>query len=330
MPKSKFSDEIFAEYLADDPVFERYRPSLLGINPHTATIWPTLTGSRQLPLHERIELDTPDGDFLEADVMVKDENAPLVTILHGLEGSTERYYVAELDQTLVKNGFSVIALNFRSCGSRMNETRRFYHSGETGDFSHLLNWVKSEFPNSKLFAVGFSLGGNVLAKSLGEERDSHLLDAAVVVSAPYDLERSAIEIASGFNRIYEFRFLRQLKQKLKKKREPFPDLPNYRGWSMWEFDDQVTAPIFQFEGARDYYNKSSSAQYFPKIDRPTLLLHSLQDPFCPIQSIPMKIVRENPKISHLFTRYGGHVGFPSTPKGWVNRQIAAFFAYHCK
>jgi predicted alpha/beta-fold hydrolase len=248
-----------------------------------------------------------------------------VLLLHGLEGDSQRYYIAELAHTLVKSGYYVVGMNFRGCSGRMNHKRRFYHSGETQDPLFVLRWMRDEWPDLPLFAVGFSLGGNVLAKLLGELGSSNLISAAVPVSVPFDLALGAHSIDQGWNRIYQQRFLVSLRSKLYKKQQRFSDLPNFSGSTFWEFDNQVTAPIHGFTDALDYYKRSSSAAYVSQIQTPTLCIHSKADPICPFDGVPVRDIQSNDWCSAIFTEQGGHVGFGSRPAGWLNRTITHFF-----
>lgn len=254
-------------------------------------------------------------------------NKPVIALFHGLEGSTDRYYMIELMQSFCRIGYSVVAVNFRSCGSKMNCTRRFYHSGATGDLNTVFTWIREHFQNCPIGAVGFSLGGNVLLKSLGEEQQHHPLKAAVAVSVPYNLKAGAEAIKRGFNKLYEQLFLKSLTRKLRKKKQVFPDLPAYHGKTLYDFDDQVTGPLHGFAGAEDYYARCSSDQFLSTIRRPTLLIHSGKDPICPVQHMPLDIVRANTNLDYIITGQGGHVGFWSRPKGWLNSCILSFLRF---
>lgn len=312
--------------VTDDILFEPCQPGLIGCSGHLATISRSFTGSTQWPPHEYVEVTTPDDDFIELDVAENSGSAPTLIIIHGLEGSSKRYYVAELAMSGYSNGWNIVAMNFRSCGTRINRQPRFYHSGETSDLHLILQWIVDRFPDSSLFGAGFSLGGNVLLKSLGELQSGHPLTAATAVSVPYDLEYSSYVLSKGLNRIYEIKFVKELKAKLNKKRqEQFPDLPHVSGTHLYDFDNAVTAPLHGFENALDYYRNCSCQNYLQHISRPVLTIHSKKDPLCPYDIVPQKIFENNPLLFSLFTEYGGHVGFCSSPKGWVNRQILSFF-----
>jgi len=248
----------------------------------------------------------------------------VVALFHGLEGSADRYYIIKLMRTLDDMNYSVVAVNFRSCGSRMNRQRRFYHSGETEDFHTVFSWIKRRFPDSPPAAVGFSLGGNALLKYLGEQGKNSLLHSAVAVSVPYDLKAGSEKIGAGFNQLYEYIFLKSLKKKLNQKRKTYPDLPSFSGSSLYAFDDQVTGPIHGFAGAEDYYARCSSGQFVPQIDVPTLLIHSKEDPICPADRMPLAAVKQKNNLDYIITDEGGHVGFHSRPSGWLCKTIKKY------
>lgn len=274
---------------------------------------------------KRIIIDTPDNDFLELDISEGEKNAPLVLLLHGLEGNSRRYYITRLSEMLLSQGYSTIAVNFRSCGNRLNKQRRFYHSGETKDIQTVLQWSIDQFPGRPAFAAGFSLGASALLNYLKENGSHHPVCGVAAVSTPFDLKKGSLNLNNGFNKIYTRYFLDSLTEKLDQKQKMYPDLPKFTGSSLYEFDDQVTGPIHGFEGADHYYESCSSAFFMDQIKTSTLLVHSLQDPLCPFRWTPVKDIESNPAVETAFTRRGGHVGFWSLPPGWINQTIVRFF-----
>lgn len=302
-------------------------PPFWGLNGHIHTIARSFLGDSRKPPCQRIEIATPDDDFLELDVINQENNKPAIALFHGLEGSSARYYIIELMKLLAGQSYSIAAVNFRSCGSRMNRKRRFYHSGATDDYTTVFKWMQNRFPKSKIGAVGFSLGGNALLKYLGERNHSPV-EAAAAVSVPYNLKVGSIRIGQGFNQIYEYQFLRTLRQKLDQKRAKFPDLPTFSGSSLYDFDDQITAPIHGFDDAENYYRQCSSAQFIASIQTPTLLIHSQGDPLCPVAEMPLDQVKKNPTIDYILTNNGGHVGFWSLNKNWLNKVILNYLQHN--
>jgi predicted alpha/beta-fold hydrolase len=285
----------------------------------------------------RERIDTPDGDFLDLD-FGPDPNpaAPLVLLLHGLEGFTRRPYMIQAAQAFTAHGMATVGLNFRSCSGEPNLRPRLYHSGETEDLHHVLQHLKRRWPERALGAIGFSLGGNVLLKYLGERDHGgvEFLSGAVGVSVPYDLFAGAQFLEQGWSGLYYARyFLRQLKGKVKAKEallSPILDLEKvYASQTLREFDDWATGPLHGFQDAADYYRQSSSNQFLSAIRVPTLLFHARNDPFLPPTAIPHEAVKANPALFPAFTRRGGHVGFlegviPGLPTFWTEKEGTRF------
>lgn len=295
-------------------------------NGHIHTIARSLSGDTTQPKVNRIEITTPDDDFLEVDRYINPDSNSIIVLFHGLEGSTERYYMVELMKVLIRKGHSVVGVNFRGCGSRLNKQPRFYHSGETNDYQTVFEWLKNQYPNKKLGAVGFSLGGNALVKYLGETGKDTLVQTGVAVSVPYDLRLGSIMLSKGFHRIYEYRFLRTLSKKIAEKRDRYPDLPTFNGSTLYEFDNQITAPIHGFENADAYYDKCSARRFVKDISIDTLLIHSKKDPLCPAEAMPLDKLNNNPSTDYIITKEGGHVGFWSKPRGWLNFVIENYLS----
>lgn len=285
---------------------------------------------------ERIEL--ADGDFVDLDVGVTARaGEPLVLLLHGLEGSARRGYAINTYGALEAFGVAAVGLNFRSCSGEPNRLARSYHSGDTGDLRAVLDVLASRFPGSPLGIIGYSLGGNVLLKWLGEEAEAALdrVVACVAVSVPYDLGGCADILERSFmGRVYMRVFLKTLVAKSEAKATLLPasiDLARARAATTFRaFDDAVTAPLHGFADAADYYARSSSARVLPSVRVPTLLLHAADDPFYPARDMPWPSIRANPAIETVITDRGGHVGFvagpPWRPRFWVESEAARFLA----
>jgi hypothetical protein len=304
-----------------------FKPAWWAFNTHIHTVIPSQFGEIKQVDVTRVEIETPDDDFLELDLLKIYDKAPVVALFHGLEGSSERFYIRNLMFDLQQAGFNGVAMNFRGCGSRLNRQPRFYHSGETGDYQILFDWIREKFPSSPIFAVGFSLGGNALLKSLGELEDAHPLEKAVAVSPPYELKLGSYNLHRGFNRFYEYQFLRTLSSKLAAKTKVYPEMPGFSGSSIFEFDDQVTAKLHGFRDAVDYYDSCSSKSFLGSIKRPLLIIHSKKDTLTPLKYAPLSVMEHNPFIETIFTEIGGHVGFVSSPKNWLNQTIVNWLKF---
>lgn len=242
--------------------------------------------------------------------------------LHGLEGSSRAKYVLGLLATASACGWGGLAVNFRSCSGELNRLPRFYHSGETEDLDCIVASLVTRSPYRPLALVGFSLGGNVLLKWLGErgEKVPEQVRGAVAVSVPYDLGVAAHRVDHGFGRVYGRVFLRTLKAKALAKAARFPGLVDpqvvSRLSSFAEFDEHVTAPIHGFAGARDYWTRSSCLPWLERIRRPTLLISAEDDPFLPAACLPRAIVARSAWLEADFPERGGHVGFVEGAWPW--------------
>jgi predicted alpha/beta-fold hydrolase len=295
-------------------------------NGHAHTVLCSLLFQSPHVSYKRVQIDTPDNDFLDIDYTEGENQKPVVIIFHGLEGHSNRYYVTQLAKHLHQRGFTVVAPNFRSCGGTLNRTKKFYHSGEIEDLQTIIGWVNREFPNRAIHAAGFSLGASALLNYLKEHKTHHPLRSIVAISTPFDLKRGSINLEKGFNKIYSIRFLKTLAQKLREKKKTHPDLPDFNGSTIYEFDDQITAEIYGFDGADDYYHRCSSGLFMDQIQTSTLVIHSREDPICPFQWTPIDTIRKNPNLAECFTDQGGHVGFWSLPPGWLNKTVGDFIS----
>lgn len=228
-------------------------------------------------------------------------------------------------------------MNFRGCSGETNRALRFYHSGETSDPSWLLERIRERHPDRALGAVGFSLGGNITLKMLGERPDGGrgLLDAAAVMSVPYDLQAGSELLERGLmGRVYSGYFLRSLKRKVEGKRDALSEHIDVsaalEASTIRAFDDLVTAPINGFSDASEYYARCSSNQYLAGIGVPTLLLHAMDDPFLPADAIPLDEMSANLFLQPVVHDRGGHVGFlagsPRAPRFWGEETCASFLA----
>jgi predicted alpha/beta-fold hydrolase len=234
-----------------------------------------------------------------------------------LEGTIRSHYVDGFFCEAQRRGWAADLLIFRGCGDEPNRAPRFYHSGETGDLEMALRRIEAEHPNAPIVLAGVSLGGNVLLKFLGERGPaiSDRVVAAAAISVPFDLERGARFISTGFSRIYDRHFLKTLRQKALAKLERYPGLFDAdalnRATNIYAFDDAVTAPVHGFRDAHDYYSRSSSLGFLDRIAVPTLLLSAIDDPFLPAAVLDeVRCVSEaNPCLHAEFTEHGGHVGF---------------------
>ncbi len=310
-----------------------YTPAWWVPGAHFQTLWARMF--RRPPVVEtRSERwPTPDGDEIEIhriDAADGATDAPRLLILHGLEGTVRSHYLVGMLSLARAHGWAADALIFRGCNGEVNRAPRMYHSGETSDLDFVVRRLVRENPDQALTLAGFSLGGNVLLKWLGEQGNDapEQVRAAATVSVPYDLERGSRNIERGFSRLYTRHFLRSLQRKAAAKLVHFPGLFDSEAMlqasTLFDFDHAVTAPMHGFAGALDYYTRSSSIRFLSQIRLRTLLLSSYDDPFLPpdvLDSVRL-LALENPCLQEEFYHRGGHVGFVSGRNPFSARYFA--------
>ncbi|EAR08264.1 YheT family hydrolase [Reinekea blandensis] len=294
--------------------FPSYSPGFALGNGHVQSILPTLFRRVAVPfVRERLELK--DGDFLLLDTLKQPspEQAPWVIISHGLEGSSRRHYVQGMARQFYQSGWNVQAWNFRSCGGEMNRLPRFYHSGAIDDLRAVIDHVCEQHQAGQIFLVGFSMGGNQTVLTLGEADLPSAVMGGAGFSVPLDLAGCADALAKPAQSIYMRRFLRDLKPKIAYKAEQFPDQVSLEGYdsilTFHQFDDRYTAPLHGFASAQDYWERCSSSQALARLQRPTLVVNAVDDPFL---SAGCYHCRRDRRSGNLFLETpgsGGHVGF---------------------
>lgn len=311
-----------------------FEPAFWLRNAHAQTVFASKMRSSPPLAVERERLELDDGDFLDLSWLPErglDDSAPVVIVLHGLNGSLESKYARGLLRQADAHGARGVLMHFRGA-AEPNRLPRSYHSGETEDFGTVVSHVRARFPRAALAAVGYSLGGNVLLKYLGEQGRESPLACASAVSVPYDLKRCAEAIQQGLSRIYQAHLINGLREAYETKfkfieaPEPRPDFNELRNFPA--FDNAITAPLNGFRDAEDYYARSSSGPFLKYIRTPTLVLHAEDDPFMAPDIIPA----ENDLASAVrleISRHGGHVGFVSAgrygePVYWLERRIPAW------
>jgi predicted alpha/beta-fold hydrolase len=308
-----------------------FRPPALLRNGHIQTILPVLLPRRLNIAFTRERLELEDGDFLDLD-WARTFGSRLAILSHGLEGCSGNRYILGMATALYATGWDVLAWNLRGCGEEMNRLPRSYHSGETGDLGAVIRLASTKY--SQIALIGFSLGGNLTLKYLGEGTAHPAVIGAAAVSVPVDLAACARALDQRWsNRIYLRRFINSLIAKVEAKALKFPDqvkaISNRRIRTFQEFDDRYTAPIHGFRDASDYWNKSSARQYLDQIAVPTLLINARNDPFLSPECFPYAEAEQNPCLYFEAPQSGGHVGFVDLVNGfepWFERRVAEFIA----
>lgn len=315
-----------------------FKPAWWLRNSHLQTIWPAIVRRKINIELQRERLELPDGDFIDLDWMNrdKDTSTPLVLVLPGLEGSIDSHYARSMLQIFSSQGWRGVFMHYRGLSGQPNRLSKDYHSGDTDDLGYLVRFLLERQPNTPLAAIGFSLGGNLLLKWLGETSWQNPLKAAIAVSVPFELHKAAKRIQQGFSKFYQWYFIRILRTRLSKKfqntKTPFEQSifeSIFNVSTIMEFDDKVTAPLHGFSGVDEYYTVASSRQYLSRIRVPTLILHSKDDPFMSEDVIP-DAKELGPQVQLEISDTGGHVGFvggrfPWSPKYWIEERAPLFF-----
>lgn len=313
-----------------------FKPAWWLTNRHAQTLCSTLTRRVTAPVDSTERFELPDGDFIDLAWAVNgiSADAPLVIFLHGLGGNIDSTYVAGQLRAFNQCGWRAVLMHFRGASAEPNRLPRAYHSGDTADLDYILHALAAREPNTKKALVGFSLGGNVALKWLGEHGSQTLIQAAVAVSVPFQLRLVADRINHGFSRIYQTHLLKRLRQVFMRKLAAHGDACPWSERELaslrcfWTFDENITARLHGFAHVHDYYREASSRQYLIHIATPTLVIHALDDPFMTPDVLP----REDELSQHVtieLSRKGGHVGFvsgrvPGMPIYWLDQRIPAF------
>ncbi len=294
-------------------------------NPHLQTIaahlWMRDGEERRFPLRRRLYRTEPEVQVLVESQRPDGQAAGEIVMVHGLEGSGGAGYIRSLSGAALRAGFAAHRFHMRTCGGTEHLCSTLYHAGLTSDLACVLRMLADE-GRGPVFLVGFSLGGNVVLKLTGElgEGASPLVRGVCAVSAPLDLAASARRIADRENRIYERRFVGQMRSRLcatgRYTRTHFAGAR-----SIMDIDERITAPSFGFRDAANYYRTQSAIRYVESIRIPALLLQSRDDTLVPFESFGAEVTRRNPRIELVLTDYGGHLGF-------LGRKPHRFWADH--
>lgn len=309
-------------------MIEAFRPRWPWIGGHLQTIRNQLVRPRHaLPAGERLWLDLGDGDALGATLHRRDTAKLLAVLIHGLAGTEESLYVQATAAHLLDAGFPVLRLNLRGAGPSQPRCRGQYHAGRSEDLRLALAQLPSALTGNGIALVGYSLGGNMLLKFMGEGAMREVRGAAAV-SAPIDLAEASATLAASRNRLYQSWLLAKMREEAFA--APISDAERKAVASaetVTEFDHRYVAPRNGFASAADYYARSSAAQFLPRIGVPTVVIQATNDPWIPMTAYDAVDWRANPKLTPLFGA-GGHVGFHGAESivTWHDRAIATFFA----
>jgi len=317
------------------PIVEQssYRAPLAFGNGHLQTVYPTLYRPWPQIDYTRERIETSDGDFLDLDWAQSQNNSRLVILTHGLESSSSSKYICGMAAAFKRRGWDALAWNLRGCSGETNRLLTSYHSGSSDDLSTVIDHVVETQNYETIALIGFSLGGNITLKYLGEAGANarSQIQAAAAFSVATDLASSAKRLEQFQNRIYMRRFMKTLTEKVRVKMKQFPGklsdsgLERMRTFS--EFDGTYTAPLNGFASADDYWSRCSSGNFLDQIQVPTLLVNAVNDPFLTTSCYPTDLAH-NHQFLHLETpASGGHMGFVHrnvTNEYWSETRAAEF------
>lgn len=320
-----------------------FRPAWWLPGPHAQTLWGSLARrssqtdeAAEAPTLTRRRLELADGDFIDLSIAEAADDGPgSVLIVHGLEGDLRSHYAGALVRRLHREGLRPVFMHLRGAGGEPNRLDRSYHSGATEDLVAVLDALASEPKLAPRAVVGFSLGGNLLLKLLGELPDAgrrYGIEQAIAVSVPFVLRDAMLRLEIGFSRVYRGHLVSRLKRSFRRKFDgrPLPaslhpalDLDTIRDFNA--FDDCITAPLNGFGGVFDYYQRASCRQFLPHIQTPTLIIQAADDPFMFPATLPFEH-ELGPDVTLELSRHGGHVGFiaghlPGRPVYWLEERI---------
>ena len=317
------------------PINTDYRPPKWQFNAHIQTIYPSIFRKIPVPYQrERVELF--DGDFLDLDwsFVRKSHGKKLVIVTHGLEGDSTRHYVTGMVKKFNDNGYDGLGWNCRSCSGEMNRLPRFYHHGDIDDIRFVMNYAIEKYKYEEVILVGFSMGGSMTLRLLGEKPETipSQVKFGVAVSVPLDLFTSVFELYKPGRRFYMKRFINKLgkKIKLKSSQHPNSQLVSYEGYekikNFEQFDDRYTAKMFGFKNALDFYRKAGAKPYLKTIKTPTLIVQAKNDPFLSPECLDLGDAENNSNLSLQLLEFGGHVGFmlPNSNETWVEQRVWEF------
>lgn len=304
-------------------------PKPLIHNGHLQTIlgnfWQRPQSEREFPLTRRLYQTEPGIQVAVDEQRPADAHAHAV-LVHGLEGSSNSGYIRSLSRDLLAAHFAIHRFNMRSCGGTEHLAPSNYHAGQTSDLRHVIETIASEHRQQPIVLIGYSLGGNASLKLAGELGRTSLLAGVCAVSTPIDLEACADRLNTRSNTVYQRRFLKALKDRIRRRHQSQPEhydlshLPKLR--SIWDFDEAYTSKLFGFGTARNYFRTQSSRNFLQDIAIPCLMIQAKDDPMIPyeVYEAALPTIRANPNIRFLPFETGGHVGFlaKENPRFWID------------
>ena len=301
-------------------------------SPHLLTIlghyWPRKLDIRPYPIASHLYRTDVDTQVLVQTQKPLGPARGTIVMVHGLEGSGEAGYMRTMAHAALRAGYIAHRFHMRTCGGTEHLAKTLYHGGLTGDLLAVLRQWATE-RQTPVHLVGYSLGGNVVTKLVGElgEEAGRLITSVCAVSTPIDLNAGARRLAEPSNRLYEQRFLRRMRERVRATKL-FSEEALKPGGSLWDFDDRITGPSFGFRGAEHYYRTQSCQNFLEAIRVPTLFVQAKDDIFIPFEMFDHPAFQSNPWLTLTVTERGGHLGFLSRrkPRFWVDEVVMEWIA----
>ena len=312
-----------------------FHPTLPFKNGHFNTMYRPLF-MKDICTYNRKRIPTWDADFIDLDFSFVGSKT-LVLLIHGLEGSSESKYIASNSNYLNKNGLDTVCFNLRSCSGEDNLLLATYHSGKTEDVDFVVQHLLDAYNYDAIIIVGFSLGGNLTLKYLGEYEPklSTKIKGGIAISVPVDITSAETELDKFKNKLYIEIFFKTLKNKILEKSHKFPDYnldkdKLFKATTFKHLEALYTVPVFGFKNPEDYWKKASSKPYLSSIKKPTLLINAKDDTFLSAECYPIKEAIQSKNFYLEVADYGGHCGFMSSFKPqentWLEQRIMRFIA----
>jgi len=329
--------------LAACPILtEPYWPTLGLQNRHLQTLLGVL-GRRRANITFEVELfQLSDGGEILLDWVLGNfpENAPVVVVLHGSVGSSRSRYIRQFLKTTTQQKWRCVVMHARGCGVSELKTPKTFNAGLTSDIREVLEHVHERYSKTnEIYAVGFSMGANILAKYLGEDGPQAKVLGAVLLSNPWDFERVDARLHSPVpdSRLYNKLLRHEMHVYLKRHWKQIQNGEVAKKFTLEEvlrfpyirdYDEQITSPSLKFPTVQDYYKASSSRHVAEKISMPTLVLHAKDDPVCPVESVPVEVAETNENLIIALTDRGGHLawleGWDFWEEAWMDRVVVQF------
>lgn len=298
---------------------------------HLQTVWPPLFRRVDGVRYQREALDLPDGDFLLLD-WHRTASRRLAIISHGLEGHSRRAYVLGMVRLFAANGWDALAWNFRGAAGVPNRLPRFTTNNAAEDLAAVTAQAAARGHYDEITLVGFSMGGNLTLLYLGRHcrEVPACVRSAVVLSVPLHAPTAGPRLSLPCNALYTRRFLRSLRLRMVDLNQRHPGLISLAGYervrTLAQFDEQYTAPLHGFRGAREYWEAGNSRPYLGQITVPTLIINARNDPLLSPECFPVAEARASNRLFLEVPDAGGHCGFPGGTAGayWSERRAVGF------